>query len=270
MKAIVSSTLSGKPVLISGGADKKIIVWDIETGQRLHTIQDPTTTMLAVQHLAIDPVLSDKNTIVFASASSDPHIRRWKVTLNGYEQLVESFTGQAKDKERPTIAEHETSVYKLWYHVDGDEVDLWTASADGTAKCLTRATNFTAEESFEHGDYVKAVVVTDDWAITAGRNEDVKIWNITLGKLYATLEGHFEEVTDLVLFRDDQGQPKTVGSVSIDGTIRTWPVAKTELDEAIEKMKQVAKPKEEPEEEPKGSVLTAEEEAELAELMGDD
>ncbi|KAJ3480839.1 hypothetical protein NLG97_g7967 [Lecanicillium saksenae] len=55
VKTVICAKLSGKPILISGGADKKIMVWDAETGNRIHTLQDPATTMLAVQHLAIDP-----------------------------------------------------------------------------------------------------------------------------------------------------------------------------------------------------------------------
>jgi WD40 repeat protein len=267
VKTVISSTISGKAVLISGGADKKIMVWDVETGRRLHTLQDPTTTMLAVQHLAIDPVLSTPDAIVFASASSDPHIRRWKVTLSDHEQLTETFKDRP-DTERLTIEEHETSVYKLVYDVAGDEVDLWTASADGTAKVLGRARNFVEEDKFEHGDYVRAVAVTEDWVITTGRNEDVKIWDRTSGKLYCVLEGHFEEVTDLVLLRDNTGITR-VCSVSIDKTIRTWPLAKSELDEVVAKIEEAKKPQDKTEEKAPDGLLTAEEEAELAELMDD-
>ncbi|TQS32159.1 hypothetical protein Golomagni_07530, partial [Golovinomyces magnicellulatus] len=85
VKTVLCATVSGKPILISGGADKKIMVWDIETGKRLHTLQDPATTMLAVQHLAIDPVLSTADSLVLVSASSDPNLRRWKITLDACE-----------------------------------------------------------------------------------------------------------------------------------------------------------------------------------------
>ncbi|CAH0014531.1 unnamed protein product [Clonostachys rhizophaga] len=267
VKTVVSTTISGKPILISGGADKKIFIWDIESGRRLHTLQDPSTTMLAVQHLAIDPVLSTADSVVFASASSDPNIRRWRVTLEDAEQLPESFKDRP-DTERLTIEEHETSVYRLFYD-DLDDGDLWTASADGTAKCLSRARNFVTEDEFAHGDYVRAIAVTEDWVITAGRDENVKIWDRATGKLYTILEGHFEEVTDLVLLRDANGRATSVSSVSIDRTVRTWPLAKKELDEVIEKIKEAAKPKQEKEDKPEEGLLTAEEEAELAELMDD-
>lgn len=269
VKTVICATLSGTPVLISGGADKKIMVWDTATGRRLHTLQDPSTTMMALQHLAIDPVLSTPDALVIASASSDPHIRRWKVTLSGYEQLTESFKDRP-DTERLTIEEHETSVYKVVYDWEGDDVDLWTASADGTAKVLSRSRHFVEEDRFEHGDYVRAVAVTAEWVITAGRNEDVKVWDRTSGKLYCTLEGHFEEVTDLVRLREsDSSAPTRLCSVSIDGTIRTWPLAKKELDEVIEKIEEAKKPQEKEEEKAPDGMLTAEEEAELAELMDD-
>jgi WD40 repeat protein len=267
VKTVVCATVSGKHVLISGGADKKILVWDIESGKRLHTLQDPTTTMLAVQHIAIDPVLSDTVKVVFASASSDPHIRRWKITLDSYEQLPESFSDRP-DAERLTIQEHETSIYRLFYDQSSEDVDLWTASADGTAKCLARSRNFVADDSFEHGDYVRGVLATDQWIVTAGRNEDVKVWDRSSGKLYCTLIGHYEEVTDIIMLQDSDGTPRKICSVGIDGTIRTWPLAKSELDEVVVKIQKASEPKEE-EEDKSGNVLTAEEEAELAELMDD-
>lgn len=228
--------------------------------------------MLAVQHLAIDPILSNADTLILVSASSDPSIRRWRITLSEYEQLAEAYHGRP-DAERLTVQEHETSVYRLTFDFTGEDVDLWTASADGTAKCLSRARSFETEDTLAHGDYVRAVVVTDRWAVTAGRDEDVKVWDRATGKLYATLEGHFEEITDLVLLRNGLGEAVRVCSVAIDGTIRTWPLAKTELDDTVRKIQEAAEKEaagkiEEPAAEGE-NVMTAEEEAELAELMDD-
>ncbi|OAA54030.1 WD repeat-containing protein [Cordyceps fumosorosea ARSEF 2679] len=276
VKTVICGTLSGKPVVFSGAADKKIMVWDAESGRRMHTLQDPATTMLAVQHLALDPVLGAPDTLVLVSASSDPSIRRWRVSLTVAEQLPEAYHGQP-DAERLTVQEHETSVYRLFFDAEDEDADLWTASADGTAKCLARTRSFEAEESLEHGDYVRAVVVTRRWAVTAGRDEDVKVWDRAMGRLYAALPGHFEEITDLVLLAEGAGrEPTRVCSVSIDGTIRTWPLALDALDETVRKIKEDAEKAaagktEEKEEEVKGEagMLTAEEEAELAELMDD-
>ncbi|PKS10406.1 hypothetical protein jhhlp_002157 [Lomentospora prolificans] len=273
VKSIVWARLGDTDVLVSGGSDKKIMVWDANTATRIHTIQDPTTTMLAIQHLAVDPVLSSSEEIVVVSASSDPHIRRWRIKKDSYEQLSEIHP-DAPGAERPTIQEHETSVYKLVFETDGEDGDLWTASADGTAKCLSRARHFTMEDEYAHGDYLRAVVPTDTWVVTAGRDEDVKVWDRSTGSLYCALEGHYDEITDLALLPDPRGTHHRICSVSIDGTIRTWPLMKQQLDNLVEEIKKAnSQP---PEEEKKtngtngASALTAEEEAELAELMDDD
>ncbi|KAI0874817.1 WD40-repeat-containing domain protein [Hypoxylon argillaceum] len=266
VKAIVCAKIGPKDYLISGGADKKIIVWDIETGSRIHTIQDQTVSMMALQALIIDPVESTPEGIVLVSASSDPHIRRWRITASAVEQIKEVSPGEP-NAVRHSILEHETTVYNLFFDIDGEDVDLWTASGDGTAKCLSRPKGFTTDDIIKHGDHVRAVAVTDQWIITAGRDEDVKVWDRTSGKLYCTLEGHYNEVTDLVVLAEGN----RVASVSIDGTVRTWLLHKTELDrinkEKEEKANAVEK---EVPEEPSESLMTLEEEAELAALMEDD
>jgi WD40 repeat protein len=225
--------------------------------------------MLALQHLATDPILSTAESLVLVTASSDPSIRRWKITWDRYEQLPEAFHGRP-DAERLTVQEHETSVYRLLFDIAGEDVDLWTASADGTAKCLARARSFETEDTFTHGDYVRGVVVTDKWVFTAGRDENVKVWDKASGKLYATLEGHFEEITDLVMLPDAKGEVSKICSVGIDGTIRTWPIDQAGLDTVVQKMKEVEAEPQKAEEKDEGNMMTADEEAELAELMDDD
>jgi WD40 repeat protein len=250
--------------LISGGADKKIIVWDVTTGERLHTIRDKLDSLLAIQHIAIDPVDSTADEIIFATSSSDPKIRRWRTTLTAGEQILEDADSNAAIVAKTDgINEHETSVYRLLF--DSDYGDLWSASADGNAKCLSRSRAWATEDTFEQGDYVRSVALTPDWVITAGRNEDVKVWDRNTGKLRHVYDGHFEEVTGLAIMKDG----RQVVSVSIDGTVRTWPLDKVSLENAIkekeERDKGVVK------EEPvvtKG-LMTADEEAELAELMDD-
>ena len=262
VKAVICTRLSGKDVLISGGADKKIIIWDVGTGARLHTLSDKVINMMAVQHLVVDPVESTDDEISLVSASSDPHIRRWKVRLGSWEQVAEV---DPNGTEQRTVLQHETSVYKLVFDRDGDEVDLWTSSGDGTAKCLSRLKGFTSDDTLNHGDHVRAVATTDRWIVTAGRDEDLKFWDRASGKLYCSLEGHYDEVTDLVVL---QGANQRLCSVSIDGTIRTWPLDAPSLDAQIEEQTSAQPEKEE--EEKADDLLTAEEEAELAELMDDD
>ncbi len=302
-----------RDVLISGSADKKIIVWDVATGQRLHTLQDsgPTVSdrqsMLAVQDLAVDPVATTPAEIWLVSASSDPRIRRWRVRLDGWEQVVETGgDAEAPDAGRTqkSLLAHETTIYKLVfedYNYSGgsggdiededEDVDLWTSSADGTAKCLSRLRGFRhggsssggEASTYQHGSHVRAVAVTDAWVITAGRDEDLQYWDRTGAASaddaeqpaaggnarYATITGHYDEVTGLAVLAGR----KRLCSVSLDGTVRTWPLAKAEVEALIKQQKEDlaagGQPEAAAEPGPEG-LMTAEEEAELAALLGDD
>ncbi|KAI0381500.1 WD40 repeat-like protein [Hypomontagnella monticulosa] len=266
VKAVVATKIGGKDCLISGGADKKIMVWDLETGSRLHVLQDQAVSMMAIQDLVIDPVQSGSDEVILVSASSDPHIRRWRIKLDGFEQIKEASPDEP-GAARHTILEHDTTVYKVIFDSESEEVDLWTSSGDGTAKCLSRLRGFATDDSIHHGDHVRAVAVTDQWIITAGRDEDIKVWDRSSGKLRCTLEGHYDEVTDLITL--DGG--RRVVSVSIDGTVRTWPLDPTEFDKINKEREDRAKgvQKETPAE-PAGGKMTADEEAELAALMEED
>ena len=271
VKAVVCAQLGSTSLLISGGADKKIIVWDAVSGRRLHTLQDNVLNMMSIQDLIVDHHHveakggKEGEEIMLISASSDPHIRRWRIRLDGWEQVVEEMP-DVPGTERRTILEHETTVYKLVLEGEGDEVDLWSSSGDGTAKCLSRLRGFQADDTFHHGDHVRAVAVTDLWVITAGRDEDLKFWDRSEGRLYCSLQGHFDEVTELLVMGGK------VVSVSIDGTVRTWPLDKKGLDAVVAEQKpKLAEEEEvkEPEKEADG-LLSIDEEAELAALMEED
>lgn len=224
---------------------------------------------MALQDLVVDLEESTDTEIVLLSSSSDPHIRRWRISLESASQIMDFAPSGSKETQVPknTILEHETSVYKIVFSGEEEDSNLWTASADGTAKCLSRMRNWSTEETYEHGDYVRAIAVTDAWVVTAGRDEDVKVWDRATGKLSHIYDGHFEEVTALVTL--DNGEK--VVSVSIDGTVRVWGLGKQDLEKARkdreDRLSGVVKEKKIV---PKKGVMTAEEEAELAELMDSD
>ncbi|TQS36867.1 hypothetical protein Golomagni_02673 [Golovinomyces magnicellulatus] len=270
VKKIITAKLDGKDILISGGSDSKIMIWDTVTGSRLYTLQDLRDSMLSIQDLAIDPYDSEETQIILFSASSDPFIRKWRLESSRGKQILDIASDKDLAKSgslKSNIQEHETSVYRLLFFGDDQNLDLWTASADGTAKCLSRERSWSAEETYEHKDYVHSVVVTEDLVITAGRDEDVKIWDRATGKLNHTYEGHFDEVTGLVLIDDG----KRVVSVSIDRTVRCWDLGANEIKIAKKKKEESLKGCLKEEEEQVSNVhMTAEEIAELNELMEED
>ncbi|CEN62655.1 Putative WD repeat protein [Aspergillus calidoustus] len=249
VRAVTSTRLvGGQDLLISGGADAQILVFDIASGQRLHVLKGHTK---GIQDLSIDPATLDPGSserVVF-SAGSDREIRQFDITKGSQDS-----TGTE------ALLVHDTNIYKLFFDQDGD---LWTASADKTAKCLVREDEWKANLSLTHPDYVRDVVVDErgGWVITACRDEEVRVWNRSTGQLYHTFSGHYEEVTGLVLLG------LTLVSVGIDATIRQWSLKPDDLRNAIE---QATKPPADEQTANAGSMLTEEEERELAELLEDD
>jgi WD40 repeat protein len=233
---------------VSGGAEGDVLIWNSETGQRLGVLKGGSH---AIQDLALDPSVEE---LTLFTAFSDPGIKHF--TIPGLENVRNlAFSSP--------ISPHDTSVYKLCFDSDGD---LWTASADKTAKHLVRADDWKADTTLTHPDFVRDVVVHERYGlvITACRDEDVRVWNLATGELQHTFSGHFEEVTGLCLVGDK------VVSISIDATIRQWSLNPRDLQKAKEEAADPKKAAEEEKQKKKAddpSVLTEEEERELAELM---
>lgn len=163
VRAITSARLHGQDLLITGGADAQILVFDIASGQRVHTLKGHTK---GIQDLAIDPLSLDSGSgLMVCSAGSDREIRFFDIAA-GSQDLTHTD---------PLLA-HDTSVYKLFFDNDAD---LWTASADRTAKCLVREDGWKANLALQHPDFVRDVVVYEQggWVVTACRDEEVRIWN---------------------------------------------------------------------------------------------
>ncbi|KAL5116657.1 hypothetical protein ACEQ8H_005406 [Pleosporales sp. CAS-2024a] len=254
VKAIVVCVLDGKDCLISASADATIIVWHVASGAKLHTIKGHTRGILA---LAIDPNHADIDMgrcCCLVSAGSDREIRRWHVSPQTFWEMESS----------PIIA-HETSVNAIRFDAD---YDLWTASADKTAKCLVRARQYQQDTQLEHPDFVRDVAIDDEggWIATACRDEEVRVWDKATGKLHHTFTGHFEEVTALLLLPRQR-----LISVGIDATVRQWSLRAPELAKAVQEAEEerLGKTKEQEPETKKEGIMTAEEEAELAELLED-
>jgi WD40 repeat protein len=252
VKAVIAFNLQGQDLLVSASQDASIIVWNVASGKKLHTLKGHTRGILA---LALDPEDYEptKDTVTVFSAGSDREIRRWAIGLSSASEVQPS----------PVIA-HETSIDALHFDSDGD---LWTASADKTAKCLSRGREWEEDTMFEHPDFVRDVAIdeTGGWIVTACRDEEVRVWEKGSGKLHHTFAGHFEEVTGLVLLSGQR-----VVSVSIDATVRQWSLKPQELAKAIQEAEDERLGKEkEKEPEKKEGLMTAEEEAELAELLDD-
>ncbi|KAI5800209.1 WD repeat protein [Peziza echinospora] len=261
----LSSTTSHAGLLLSGSADASIIIWHPTTGQKLHVLKGH---LRGVTTLALDP-LSSASTGGYTVFSGDSvrDIRQWHISPDGRTAHESPLTSSG---EGP-LAVHETSIYRLRF--GGEDFDeLWSASADGYARCTDiRGTRLPEPgppgNGFKHPDYVNDIAldsISYRWVVTACRDENVRVWEKQTGRLWHTFVGHYEEVTALCMVGWE------VLSAGIDGTLRRWSLEPRELARAVEEadVKEVMELKAQAP--GKKSLLTLEEEAELAELMGSD
>ncbi|MCJ1285354.1 hypothetical protein MMC26_004694 [Xylographa opegraphella] len=275
VKCLLTLSLPGVELLISGSSDATIILWDATTGEKLQILKGHSMGVLA---LAIDPLGEQGNeddgtekatgdTLVLFSASSDRTILRWRIDPLSPRCSLATLLP-------PPLTPHETSIYAL--HFSPASADLYTASADGTAMRLSREHGWISDTTLQHGDYVRAVAVstTERYVVTAGRCEDVKVWDAVTGELMGVWWGHWDEVMGLVIVRDRAGKgAERIVSAGIDATIRVWLLDEMEMQKAQVEREREEQGIEQEEEEVVGKEveggLTAEEEAELAELMDD-
>lgn len=168
VRSVASARLNGQDVLISGGADAQILVFDIATGKRMSVLKGHAK---GIQDLALDPISleSDGQELIVFSAGSDREIRQFDVSAGSKD-----LTGT------DALLAHDTNVYKLFFDRDGD---LWTASADKTTKCLVREDAWKPNLTLTHPDFVRDVVVYEQggWIVTACRDEEVRVWNRSVG-----------------------------------------------------------------------------------------
>lgn len=164
-------TSDGSGLLLSGSSDASIIIWNATTSARIYALSGHNRGIGA---LAIDPVASTLTTAVIYSGGSERDIKRWEI-------LVEE-PRKSREVGEPML-EHETSVNKICF--EGEDADMWTASADTTAKRIdirdeTKKEGGRSDTVLGHPDYVNDVVVEPKgrWAVTACRDEEVRVWDV--------------------------------------------------------------------------------------------
>jgi WD40 repeat protein len=199
----VALSPDGKTVA-SGGQDKLLIVWDVDTGKEKYTKKDPHKGDVAC--VAFSP---DGKTL--ATAGDDATVRLW-----------EADSGK-EVKALPVNIPEESSneVRALAYSPDGKTlavagffkaVQLWDVEA-GKRKHLLKGS-----------DWIRAVAFSPDGKTVASGGDDktVTLWDAGTGARRTPLEGHRRGVTALA-FSPVGGR---LASGSNDSTIRLWEVEK--------------------------------------------
>ena len=186
--------LDDKNKIATCSDDYTIMVYDLKTGNALHTLTGHSDRIWNLIKL--------KNGLL-ASCSSDNTIRVWNIEKLVCERVFQGHTGLVCCLlEFPNLI--------LLSGSQDKSLKFWDLKAE-SKECMRTIKNSTM------GRIMTCLVINQD-EIACGSEKDIQVINFEDGLLKRTLNGHTSLVRDLNLFND----AKTLLSGSDDKTIRMW------------------------------------------------
>jgi F-box and WD-40 domain protein CDC4 len=180
--------------LVSGGCDRDVRVWDLNTGQAVHMLRGHTST---VRCLKIAPARGPGQSDLAISGSRDTTLRIWDIT---------------KGVCRHVLVGHQASVRCLDIH--GDLVV--SGSYDTTARIWSISEGRCLRTLQGHFSQIYAVAFDGRRVATGSLDTSVRVWDPHTGRCLAQLQGHTSLVGQLQLRGD------TLVTGGSDGSVRVW------------------------------------------------
>ncbi|KNC82295.1 hypothetical protein SARC_05414 [Sphaeroforma arctica JP610] len=183
-------------LLLTGGVDKKVVVYDREAEKAVHTFSDHTKKITEV-------AWNSSGSVVY-SASADGTVK---------------INGLGESAGVSTISCHSKGVSCLAINPAGNVVV--TGSLDGTWAISDAVSGTTyAQYKVPDNSEVHAAKIHPDGLLvgTGGKDGLIKIWDITEGKSVADFTGHTDAVTDLAFSENGYYMASTCN----DNTVRLW------------------------------------------------
>uniref|UniRef100_A0A4W5PPK5 Pre-mRNA-processing factor 19 n=1 Tax=Hucho hucho TaxID=62062 RepID=A0A4W5PPK5_9TELE len=186
--------------VLTGGADKNVVVFDKKEEQIIATLKGHTKKVTSV-------IYHPSQSVVF-SASPDSTIRVWSVTGGNCVQVVRA---------------HEASVTGLSLHATGDyllsssEDQYWAFSDIQTGRVLTKVTD-------EAGCALTCAQFHPDGLIfgTGTADSQIKIWDLKERTNVANFPGHIGPVTSIAF--SENGYYLATGAQ--DSSVKLWDLRK--------------------------------------------
>ncbi|TDZ23840.1 F-box/WD repeat-containing protein 7 [Colletotrichum orbiculare MAFF 240422] len=177
-------------ILVSGGCDRDVRVWNLATGACLHTLRGHTSTVRCLK-------MSDENTAI--SGSRDTTLRVWDIR-----------TGLCRN----VLVGHGASVRCL--EIKGDIVV--SGSYDTMAKVWSISEGRCIQTLQGHFSQIYAIAFDGKRVVTGSLDTNVRIWDPRTAECLAILQGHTSLVGQLQMRGDTLVTGGSDGSVRFDDT----------------------------------------------------
>ncbi|OCL93957.1 caspase family protein [Aliarcobacter thereius] len=188
--------------LVSGGLDKTIKIWDINSGKLLNTLYGHTDRIWTIT--------ISKNSKYIISGSADKTIKIWDFNSG---KLLNTLKG------------HTSSVNSI--AISPDSKYLFSGSLDKTIKIWDINSAKLLNTLYGHSSGVLTIKISPDnkYLFSGSFDKTIKIWDINSAKLLNTLHGHSRAILTIAISSDS----KYLFSGSADKTIKIWDINSTKL-----------------------------------------
>ncbi|KAJ9475971.1 Cell division control protein 4 [Pseudozyma hubeiensis] len=159
-------------IVVSGGCDRDVRVWDLRTGECKHVLRGHTSTVRCLKVLDGKPIA--------VSGSRDSTLRVWNVETGEHLHL---------------LAGHQHSVRCI--EVAGNKVA--SGSYDGTCRVWDLDTGRCLHTLRGHIHYIYAVAFDGRRVATGSLDSTVRVWSAETGDCLALFQGHTSLVGQLQL-----------------------------------------------------------------------
>lgn len=204
--------------LISGGDDRKVIVWDVAKGASVHTFPD--------QQQRIEWVTVGAGGKLVGTVNSAGELFVYSLVPESRKVLLQI-----------PVTDGGQSGYGVGFVGDGGGVI--TGGGDQKAKLhsgpdpagMNPGTGATVRSYVGHSEKINCLGVTKDGKllVTGSHDRSVRVWDVTSGKALFSFQGHTGQVTAIAV-RPDGRQAASGGD---DGAVRLWPLSSTDEHRAF-------------------------------------
>ncbi len=182
--------------LVSGGADRTVRLWDVDTGTMIARIEGQRGTVSSVAFSPDDALI--------ASASMDSTLALW----------------DRKGRQLHSLVGHTSTVYSAAFSPDGKR--LVSAGEDRTIRLWDVETGRETLLLKGHANIALCAAFSPDGQRLASGSHDMtlRLWDANDDREALTLRGHVGMATAVAVSPDD----RTIATAGIDGVIKLWDV----------------------------------------------